>query len=81
VAGYPATPASQSLALHDIADVVAGVPDGRGRGVAYREPAWVAAEGNGWDPTDPGSGNAWENQAPFDHSHTLLPGAGFLSRR
>lgn len=26
-----------------------------------------AVEGNGWESTDPTTGNAWENQALFDH--------------
>lgn len=80
VAGYPATPEGQSEILHDIAEVVAAVPDGRGRGVFYWEPAWIAVEGNGWDPTDPDAGNAWENQALFDYTHTLLPAAEVLAR-
>lgn len=81
VTGHPATPEGQSAVLHDIADTVAAVADGRGRGVVYWEPAWIAVEGNGWDPTDPGAGNAWENQALFDYSHTLLPAADVFDRR
>lgn len=75
VTGHPATPEGQSAILADIVDTVAAVAGGRGRGVVYWEPAWTAVEGNGWDPTDPDSGNAWENQALFDYSHTLLPAA------
>ncbi len=30
-------------------------------------------KGNGWDPTDPNSGDGWENQAMFDYSDTALP--------
>ena len=37
------------------------------------EPAWTAVPGNGWDPTDPASGNAWENQAVFDWTGRALP--------
>ncbi|MFE3457011.1 glycosyl hydrolase 53 family protein [Nocardiopsis aegyptia] len=62
VAGYPATPEGQAAFLTDLAEAVAAVPAGRGRGVVYWEPAWVAVEGNGWDPTDPSSGNAWETR-------------------
>ena len=29
--------------------------------------------GNGWDPEDPTSGNAWENQALFDFEDRPLP--------
>lgn len=79
--GYPATQKGQVQALHDVAEVVAGVSGGRGRGIVYWEPAWVAVEGNGWDHTDPDSGNAWENQALFDYSHTLLPAANIFHPR
>jgi arabinogalactan endo-1,4-beta-galactosidase len=37
------------------------------------EPAWTAVPGNGWDPADPASGNAWENQAMFDFAGRALP--------
>jgi arabinogalactan endo-1,4-beta-galactosidase len=37
------------------------------------EPAWTAVPGNGWDPADPLSGNAWENQAMFDFDGRALP--------
>ncbi|WP_325052728.1 glycoside hydrolase family 53 protein [Streptomyces triticirhizae] len=77
VAGYPATPEGQLRWVRDIASVVAGVPGGRGLGVFYWEPAWTAVAGNGWDPADPASGNAWENQAVFDYQGTVLPAAGW----
>ncbi|WP_370592709.1 arabinogalactan endo-beta-1,4-galactanase [Streptomyces sp. NBRC 109706] len=77
VAGYPATPEGQQRWLRDICAVVAGVPDGRGLGVFYWEPAWTAVAGNGWDPADPSSGNAWENQAVFDYDGRVLPAAGW----
>ncbi|WP_406310302.1 MULTISPECIES: hypothetical protein [unclassified Streptomyces] len=47
----------------------------------YREPAWTAVGGSGWDPADPASGNAWENQAPFDHNAMLLRAANWFSHR
>ena len=31
--------------------------------------------GAGWDPEDPASGDAWENQALFDHAGRLPPAA------
>lgn len=73
VAGYPATPEGQAAWLNDVCSVVAAVPDGRGLGVFYWEPAWIAVAGNGWDPADPSSGNAWENQAWFDYDNVALP--------
>lgn len=69
--GYPATPRGQSDALRDILTVVAGVPNALG--VYYWEPTWTAAEGAGWDPADPASGDGWENQALFGYDDRALP--------
>ncbi|RPF20656.1 glycoside hydrolase family 53 protein [Myceligenerans xiligouense] len=73
VAGYPATEAGQASWFRAVQDVVASAPGGRGLGVVYWEPAWTAVEGAGWDPADPASGNAWENQAMFGFDDRLLP--------
>ncbi|MFD5037641.1 arabinogalactan endo-beta-1,4-galactanase [Streptomyces sp. NPDC058377] len=81
VTGYPATPAGQAANLRDVMNVVEAVPNGRGLGAVYWEPAWTAVTGSGWDPADPASGNAWENQAVFDHDGRLLPAAGWFSHR
>ncbi|MBL1069165.1 glycosyl hydrolase 53 family protein [Streptomyces sp. 7-21] len=75
VDGYPATPEGQAAWMRDICGVVAAVPDGRGLGVFAWEPAWIATPGNGWDETDPASGNGWENQAWFDYDGRALPAA------
>ncbi|MHA7210057.1 glycoside hydrolase family 53 protein [Arthrobacter sp. MDT1-65] len=78
VPGYPATPEGQAANFRAVQDVVASAPGGRGIGVVSWEPAWTAVEGNGWDPADPASGNAWENQAMFDFDGRALPAlAGF----
>jgi arabinogalactan endo-1,4-beta-galactosidase len=53
--------------------VVRAVSGGRGLGVFYWDAAWTAVDGNGWDNTDPSSGNAWENQALFDYDGVILP--------
>jgi arabinogalactan endo-1,4-beta-galactosidase len=66
VAGYPATPEGQARNFRDVMSIVRAVPGGRGLGVFYWDATWTAVPGNGWDPTDPNSGNAWENQALFD---------------
>ena len=71
--GYPATPSGQAQALRDVFEVVEAVPNGRGLGVFYWEPTWTAVPGAGWDPTDPNSGNGWENQALFDYHSRALP--------
>ncbi|GAA1721558.1 glycosyl hydrolase 53 family protein [Isoptericola hypogeus] len=72
VPGYPATPEGQAAAYRAVQDVVAAAPGGRGLGTVYWEPAWTSVQGNGWDPEDPASGNAWENQAMFGHDGRLL---------
>lgn len=81
VPGYPATPAGQAANLRDVMNVVEAVPGGRGLGVVYWEPAWTAVSGSGWDPADPASGNAWENQALFGYDTKLLPAAKWFSHR
>lgn len=80
VAGFPASPQSQSYWAEAIAEVVRSVPRGLGRGVIWWEPTWTAVEGAGWDPEDPSSGNAWENQALFDFEGRALPGLRTLGR-
>lgn len=72
-AGYPATPAGQAANFRDVMSIVRAVPDGLGWGVVYWEPAWTGVTGNGWDPDDPSSGNAWENQALFNFEGRPLP--------
>jgi arabinogalactan endo-1,4-beta-galactosidase len=71
----PATPAGQAAEFRAVQDAVASAPGGRGLGTVYWEPAWTSVAGNGWDPADPSSGNAWENQALFDFNGRLLPAA------
>ena len=70
---YPLTPAGQRDMLRDVMSVVRAVEDGRGLGVFYWDATWTAVEGNGWDNTDPTTGNAWENQALFDFDGKVLP--------
>ena len=72
---YPMTPEGQRAMLRDIMAIVRAVPDGRGLGVFYWDATWTAVPGNGWDSTDPDSGNAWENQALFDYEDRILPAA------
>ncbi len=71
--GFPATPQGQVDALRAVYNVVRNVPNNRGLGVFYWEPAWTARAGAGWDPTNPSSGNGWENQAVFDYNDHALP--------
>jgi arabinogalactan endo-1,4-beta-galactosidase len=71
--GYPFTPEGQRAMLRDVMAVVRAVPQGRGLGVFWWDAVWTAVAGNGWDSTDPESGNAWENQALFDFDDRALP--------
>jgi arabinogalactan endo-1,4-beta-galactosidase len=79
IPGYPLTPEGQRAMLRDIMAIVRAVPNGRGLGVFYWDAAWTAVKGNGWESTDPGSGNAWENQALFDYDDRVLPAVDELS--
>jgi arabinogalactan endo-1,4-beta-galactosidase len=71
--GYPFTPVGQRAMLRDVMSIVRGVPNGRGLGVFYWDATWTAVPGNGWESTNPISGNAWENQALFDFDDRALP--------
>ncbi|MGC4088773.1 MAG: arabinogalactan endo-1,4-beta-galactosidase [Polyangiaceae bacterium] len=73
VAGYEATPAGQAANFRDVLSIVRAVPGGRGLGAFYWDATWIAVPGNGWDPTNPTSGDAWENQAMFDFDGRALP--------
>lgn len=64
LAGYPATPEGQSAFLRRVRHIVQEVPDGRGRGVIWWAPEWIAS---------PGFGSAWENVALFDGQGNALP--------
>jgi len=62
-ATFPATVQGQHDAIAGIMDMIAEVPDGRGAGFFYWEPAWIAAN-VGWIASE---GDAWENHAMFDY--------------
>ncbi|HTR90440.1 MAG TPA: glycosyl hydrolase 53 family protein [Trebonia sp.] len=79
--GYPATAAGQAANFRDVLSVVQAVPNGLGLGAFYWEPTWTVVKGNGWDPTNPSSGDGWENQALWNYSNTALPAiADFAAR-
>jgi arabinogalactan endo-1,4-beta-galactosidase len=69
IAGYPATIEGQAKFLYDLVEVIKNVPNERGLGFFYWEPAWLGVEGAGWRA---GEGNAWENQAMFDFDGNAL---------
>lgn len=66
---YPVSVQGQADLLYDVFKAVAEVPNNRGLGVFYWEPAWLGVEGAGWIINE---GNAWENQAMFDFNGNAL---------
>ncbi|MGB3253996.1 glycoside hydrolase family 53 protein [Buttiauxella gaviniae] len=79
--GYPGTVQGQANFIHDLMQSVVDVPQGKGKGVFYWEPTWIAVPGNTW-ATPAGmeythdkwkTGNARENQALFDCKGKVLP--------
>jgi arabinogalactan endo-1,4-beta-galactosidase len=81
---YLATVQGQATAMRDMIVAVAEVPNDRGLGIFYWEPAWIPVEGAGW-ATIAGAvydgmprpavepGNAWDNMAMFDFDGNVLP--------
>ena len=61
--GYPATVDGQAAFVRAVAAAVRGVPGGRGRGVFYWAPEWIAV---------PGAPSAWENATLFDFDGLAL---------
>ncbi|NBE94237.1 arabinogalactan endo-1,4-beta-galactosidase [Nonomuraea sp. KC401] len=78
--GYRASPEGQAAMLTSVAEIVRQVPGGLGLGLFTWEATWTGVRGNGWDPADPSSGNAWENQALFGYDDRALPAMETLGR-
>ena len=64
VSAWPATPHGQAAFARALRAAVARVPGGRGAGVWWWEPAWIATRGEG---------SPWENCALFDSAGAALP--------
>ena len=69
--GYLATIQGQATSIRDIIDVVANVPDDKGLGIIYWEPAWLPVAGAGW--AEAGTMATWSNQALFTYGGRALP--------
>lgn len=78
---YPMTPEGQSAFMRDIMALLRDIPENRGKGFVYWEPAWLPVPGCGWaneaalaytGEQGPG-GNEWANQALFDYDGNALP--------
>jgi len=70
ISRYKPTVQGQATAIRDIMEAVVQVPNGKGLGMFYWEPEWIAVKGAGWAA---GQGNAWENLAMFDFDGHALP--------
>lgn len=78
---YPMTAQGQAAFTADLLKAVRDVPEGRGAGFFWWEPAWIPVPGSGWAKR-PGweyvgehgpGGNEWANQALFDYDGGVLP--------
>jgi len=81
IEGYNVSVEGQAQYLHDMMQFINNIPDQKGLGIFYWEPAWLPIKGATW-ATKPGmeytndvwnTGNSWENQALFDFSGNALP--------
>lgn len=78
---YPMTRQGQAKFMQDLLAKIAAVPENKGRGFFYWEPAWIPVPGSGWATEcslkyieDKGPcGNEWANQALFDYEGNALP--------
>ncbi len=78
---YPMSPEGQAEFMRELLNVISRVPEGRGKGFFWWEPAWLPIAGSGWATesalkymNDPGPcGNEWANQALFDYDGNALP--------
>lgn len=78
---YPMTPEGQCRFMADLMALIRSVPENRGKGFVYWEPAWIPVPGSEWANSaaleytgekGPG-GNEWANQALFDYEGRSLP--------
>ncbi len=78
---YPMTPLGQADFMDDLMETIHQVPENRGKGFIYWEPAWIPVPGSQWategaiaymNEKGPG-GNEWANQALFDYEGRALP--------
>ena len=66
--GYRVSPEGQAQAVRDVMAAVAAVPGGRGLGIFYWEPDWIAIP----DATRENQLTGWENLAMFDKNGRAL---------
>lgn len=81
---YPMTKEGQTEFMKELFRRIERVPENKGRGFFYWEPAWIPVPGSGWAAEsslkyieDKGPcGNEWANQALFDYEGNALPALG-----
>lgn len=78
VAGYDVSVHGQAKFLKDLMNTIYKVPNGKGLGFFYWEPAWIPVKGAGWKA---GGGDGWENQALFDFKGNVLPSLNVFKRQ
>lgn len=78
---YPMTLQGQTAYIRDLTATIRTVPENRGKGFFWWEPAWIPVPGSGWAKR-PGweyiekqgpEGNEWANQTLFDFDGNVLP--------
>lgn len=69
--GYPATHQGQADLIRKVLHIVREVPDGRGKGLLYWAPTWIAPKGERGD---------YSNLALFDESGEALPSVDVLGK-
>ncbi|MDE7268014.1 MAG: glycosyl hydrolase 53 family protein [Lachnospiraceae bacterium] len=78
---FPMTKEGQCDFMKAFMQTIENVPENKGRGFFYWEPAWLPVAGSGWaaEPALPyikekgPCGNEWANQALFDYDGNALP--------
>lgn len=78
---YPMTKQGQADFMQDVMTCIKNIPDHKGAGFFYWEPAWLPRHGSQWATEaareyigEPGAGgNEWANQALFDYDGNALP--------
>ncbi len=78
---YEMSMEGQCKFLRDLLELLDRIPENRGRGFFYWEPAWIPVPGSEWATPEAisymkeksGGGNEWANQALFDYDGNALP--------
>jgi arabinogalactan endo-1,4-beta-galactosidase len=78
---FPMTKEGQSEFMKAFLKTIENVPENKGRGFFWWEPAWIPVPGSGWATEEALAyikekgpcGNEWANQALFDYEGNALP--------